>query len=168
MEMRVRLLQGRTRCSEEEARESIRQVDEERVRWTRFMYGRNLRDPEFFDLCINIERVTFPEACCLLVHAARSSDFQPTPESVAALENHYLATHVLADLVNDPRTFELELSALADNGNVLVEGPYLESSALSVVQEIVAAVPGVTQVRYQEGYPATFDGLLEPLEVRNG
>ena len=154
--MRLSLLQERTKCSEAEARESIRQVDEERARWSRFMYGKNLRDPESFDLCINFDRISFPEACCLMVHAARSSDFRATPESLADVENQYLATHVLADLVTDPRTLELEVAATAEKGEVLLEGPYLEPPTLSVVQEITAAVPGVKSVRYQEGYPAAF------------
>jgi hypothetical protein len=159
MAMRISLLRSRTKCSEAEARESIRQVDEERIRWTRFMYGKNLRDPEYFDLCINFERVTFPEACCLLVHAARSSDFQPTAESLAAIEDHYLATRVLSALVTEARTFELEVAATAEKGDVVLEGPYLEPSVLSVVHEVAGAVPGVKSVRYQEGYPATIGGM---------
>ena len=154
--MRISLLQERTRCSEAEARESIRQVDEERARCTRFMYGKNLRDPEFFDLCINFDRISFPEACCLLLHTARSTDFRTTPESEAAVENQFLATHVMADLVTDPRTVELEVAATADKGEVLLEGPYLDPPVLAVVQEIAAAVPGVKTVRYQEGYPSAF------------
>ncbi len=159
MELRVRLLQSRTKCGEAEAREIIRQVDEERNRWTRFMYGKNLRDPEYFDLCINFERISFPEACCLLVHAARSSDFRATPESLADLENHHLATAVLAQLVTDPRVFDLEMSATSDKGEVVIEGPFLDPPMRSLVEEIAADVPGVKRVRYQEGYPATFGGV---------
>jgi hypothetical protein len=153
MEMRIKLLQTRTKCTEGEARETIRQVDEERTRWTRFMYGKSLRDPEFFDLCLNLERLSFPEACCLLVHAARSSDFQATPQSLSAVEDHYLATQVLADLVTDARTYELELAATAESGEVFVEGPYLEAPLVSLVKEVAGAVTGVKSVRYVEGYP---------------
>lgn len=159
LKMRIRLLQSRTECTEAEARESIRQVDEERSRWTRFVYGKNLRDPEFFDLCINLDRISFPEACCLLVHAARSSDFQATADSLAAVENDYLATRVLADLLMNPSTFDLELNATSKNGDVVLQGPYLESSLQSVVQEIAGVVPGVKHVSYQEGYPATFGDM---------
>jgi cytidylate kinase len=155
--LRIELLMKREKITEEQARERIRQVDEERSRWTRFMYGKNLKDPELFDLCINLERISFPTACCMLVNLVQQSDFKTTPESVAAVENRYLSACVLASLLDNPKTFELEVGATAEGGHVTLEGPYLEEANRSVLLDTARGVSGVADVQYQEGYAPTFD-----------
>ena len=155
--LRVELLMKRENLTDQQARERIAQVDEERSRWTRFMYGKNLKDPELFDLCINLERVSFPTACCVLVNLVQQSDFRATPESLAAVENRYLSACVLAALLDNPKTFELEVGATAEDGHVTLEGPYLEEGDRSAVLDTARAVTGVTDVQYREGYAPPFD-----------
>ncbi len=157
VERRVRLLRDRENLTDEEAREYIRQVDEERSRWTRFMYGKNLRDPELFDLCINLERVSFATACSMLQHIARQEEFKATPESLVVVQNRYLEARILAALVTNPPTAELEVSARVQDGHVALEGPYLDASERSAVLDIARAVPGVVEVQYREGYAPPFD-----------
>lgn len=164
--LRIELLMKREQVTEEEARERIRQVDEERSRWTRFMYGKNLREPELFDLCINLERVSFPTACCMLVHIVQQSEFQPTAESLAAVENRYLAACVLAALLDNPKTFELELAATAEGSCVTLEGPYLEPSVRSALLDTVNALPAVKEVHYKEGYAPAMDASFSGLGGR--
>jgi len=154
LELRIKLMMSREKLTEDEARDRIRESDEERTRWTRFMYGKTLGDPHLFDLCLNLERISFPAACCMMLRLAQESDFQPTPESLAEVENQYLSTRVLAALVTDPQTYDVEISATAQAGQVTLEGPYLEDSEKSVVLDIVNAVTGVQQVQYIEGYQA--------------
>jgi hypothetical protein len=157
VERRVALLSDREGLSEEQARERIRQVDEDRRRWTRFMYGRSLRDPELFDLTLNLEHVSFDTACSILIHTAGQAEFTPTEESQAALRNRHTGARVLAELVIDPRTSEIEIDAVAKDGQVTLTGGYLEDSVRDVVLEVAAAVEGVTDVRYQEGYADSFE-----------
>ncbi len=156
-ESRVKLLMSREKLTEEQAHERIRQVDEERSRWTRFMYGKNLRDPELFDLCLNLERISFSTACCILVNIAQQSEFIPTPASLAIVEGRYLSTRVLAALLDNPQTFELELGATAEGSRITLEGPYVDEPVRSTVLEIARAVPGVAEAHYQEGYNPPFD-----------
>lgn len=156
-QLRVELLMKRENLTEQQARERIAQVDEERSRWTRFMYGKNLKDPELFDLCINLERISFPSACNMLFNLVQQSDFRVTPESLAAVENGYLSACVLAALLDNPRTFELEVGATAEGGCVTLEGPYLEEADRSTVLDTARTVPGVADVQYKEGYAPPFD-----------
>jgi len=157
LRLRIDLLMKRENVTEEQARARISQVDEERSRWTRFMYGKSLKDPELFDLCINLERISFPTACNILVNLVQQSDFRATPESLAAVENRYLSACVLAVLLDNPRTVELEVGATAEGGRVTLEGPYLEEADRSALLEIARAVAGVAEVQYKEGYAPTFD-----------
>jgi hypothetical protein len=158
VDLRVRLMRDREEgLTEEEARERIRQQDDERSRWTRFMYGKNLRDPALFDLCINLERVSFETACSMLEHAAQQKEFRPTLKSMAVLHSRYLCAQILAALVTNPQTSELEVGATADNGHVVLEGPYLADPHRSTVLDIARTVPAVTEVEYREGYAPPFD-----------
>ncbi len=156
--VRMKMMMEREKISEAEARAKIREQDEERNRWTRFMYGKSLRDLEQFDMCLNVSRLTFSTACHTLWQLAQQADFETTPDSLTAIENHCLSINVLAALVTDPRTNEMEIGATAQDGCVSLEGPYLEEAEAAVVQEIARAVPGVKQINYTEGYapPAEF------------
>ncbi len=137
---------------EAEARDHIRSTDTERLQWARMMYGVDLRDPAGYDLCVNLERWTQRGACELLVSIFEQAEFQPTPESVAQLENERLATEVLAALVANPETRELEMQAVAAYGAVRLVGPFLPADKLRIVQDIAGAVTGVKDVQYEPGY----------------
>jgi Cytidylate kinase-like family/BON domain len=157
---RVALLREREALSDEAARGHIRKVDEERARWTRFMYGKNLCDPELFDLCINLDRVSFMTACSMLVHAARQEEFRATPESTATVRNRHLSARVLGALATDPRSAEIEIDATVEDGKVVLTGPYLDEPERAVVLDIARAVPAVAEVEYREGYSPPFDMLV--------
>lgn len=150
---RTRELRG---GSEEEAREYIRGVDQERTRWARMMYGLDIRDPGLYDLSLNIERLSLAGACSLLRSAMREADFQPTMASIAQVEDDYIATRGLAALVLDPRTQELELDAVVNDGVLRIEGPYLSEAEKHTVISIVEPVPGVRGIKYEPGYAPAF------------
>lgn len=157
LQQRIELMMKRESLNEEQARERIHQMDEERSRWTRFMYGKNLKDPELFDFCVNLQRISIPNACCVLRTLAQQCEFKASPESLAEVENRYLSTSVLAALLDHSTTFELEVGATAEDGRVILEGPYLDESDRSNILSIARTVPGVKEVQYNEGYAPAFD-----------
>jgi len=83
---------------EKEAEAYIRKKDEERVMWTRFLYGVEWRDPALYDVVLNLEKVTAEMACHMIVCMLERPEFQMTPESLRQLEDLYLASHVRARL----------------------------------------------------------------------
>ncbi len=143
-------------CGEPEAREYLRNVDAERARWARMMYGVDIRDPAGYDICINLERLSLQGACELLAKARGQTDFQPTPGSLAHVENEYLATQVLAALVTNAETLPVEINAVASEGAVRLIGPYLARDPMRTVLAIAGAVPGVREVEYEPGYAPAF------------
>ena len=157
MQTRITRLMMRKNMSVENAREQIHQEDEQRSRWARFMYGKNLCDPGDFDICVNLDRLSPCGACSLLLRAGEHADFRPTAESIAMVENSYLSTKVLAALISDSRTAELEIGAAARDGHIDLQGPYLEPQELSAVMDIANSVAGVQEVRYTEGYSPDFE-----------
>jgi hypothetical protein len=158
MNMRLRNAMERLQVPEAEARDALLKEDEERVRWARFMYGRDIRDPSLYDVTFSLERLKLPTICSMVASAwQEGSEFGMTTEAAAQFENLALATAVEAALVSDQRTSELEVGAKARDGNLLLEGPYLDESQQTVVLEIAKAVPGVTEVQYQPGCFPGFD-----------
>ena len=154
---RLRRTMERLHLSENEAREYIQRADDERLTWCRFMYGKDLRDPLQYDLCINMAKAQVDGVCSILLCAAKERAFQATPESEEEARNLLLATKVLSELVLDEETCSLELGATAKNGSILIEGPYLDEVERDRLLGKAARVSGVTRVDYRPGYSATGD-----------
>lgn len=156
LEMRVKMTRERLGCSEEEAGEYVRQDDEDRVRWARFMYGQDIRDPNLYDACINLGRLTLDTACNLISALLEDRDCQPTPESMRAVDELLLASRVEAALASEPRTSTVEASASVTDGKVVLTGPYLVDEQLDTVLAIAHSVEGVRNVEYEYGYTPSF------------
>lgn len=149
---RVRRTMELRGLSERDAREYIEQADGERLTWCRFMYGKDLRDPAQYDLCINMAKASVSDVCSIILHASKEKAFQATPQSERDAADFLLSTKVLAELVLDRETAPLELGAKAQDGAIMIEGPYLDDAALKRVIEKASGVSGVTGAEYQPGY----------------
>jgi cytidylate kinase len=156
MELRIARTRESLGYSEAEARDYIRRMDQERMHWARLMYGLDIRDPALYDLCLNIERLSMEGACDLLRRVTQQTDYQPTAESVAQVENDYIAAQALALLVTDSRTAHFELGASAADGVLRVVGPYLSEDEAGTVRSIAGSISGVAKVDYEPGYAPAF------------
>ena len=67
LELRIKTTMERMGCTEDEAGDYIKRSDEERAHWARFMYGKNISDPRLYDLCINLDRMSFSTACSTMI-----------------------------------------------------------------------------------------------------
>ena len=159
LELRIKTTTERMQCTENEARDYIKRSDEERSHWARFMYGKNIADLRLYDLCINLDRVSFSTACSMLTSTVKEKEFQPTEESLAAMERIYKAAQVEAALVTDPGTHAYEISATVDGGKVWLKGPYLDDAEKSQVLNIAASVPGIKELDYEPGYAPNLEFL---------
>ena len=157
LELRVTMTMKRLDCDEKTARDYITEADEHRVRWARFMFGRDIRNTLLYDLTLNLGHMTLGAACSILECILSQRDFEATPDSSAEVERLYLASRVEVALVTDPRTRTLQISAAVQNGDVRLVGPYLEKGDLAVVQEIAGRVLGVDNVFYTPGYAPSLE-----------
>jgi Cytidylate kinase-like family len=154
---RLQRTMERLHLSENDAREYVQRADDDRLNWCRFMYGKDLRDPLQYDICINMAKAQVSGVCSILLCAAEKSAFRATPESEEEARNLLLATKVLSELVLDEETSSLELGATAKSGDVLIEGPYLDEAERDRLLGKAAKVSGVTRVDYRPGYSPTGD-----------
>ncbi len=154
LDLRVQNAMERLGLPEDQAREAIRREDEERVRWARFMYGRDIRDPKLYDVCFSLGWLSTDTVSTMITSACTAPELQPTEETQRALHELYLSSRVEAELITHPETIPAgtEIGARAKDGNVLLEGPYLGPDTVEAVLSIARSVPGVKAVDYQPGY----------------
>ncbi len=154
--LRIGMTMRRLACSEDEAKAHITRDDEERVRWARFLYGRDVRDPSQYDLCVNLEWLSVATASRLVGAVKDDPDCQATPDSRDAVRKLLLATRVEAALATDERTADIELGAQAEDGRITVTGQFLDDALRQLVLEIARGAAGGRDVDYRYGFAPTF------------
>jgi len=131
--------------TEKEAEEYVRQMDDERRSWTRFLYGVEWGDPALYDLVINLEKVCCDAACEMVSLLAASPDFEATGEDRKRLEAMFLQAHVKAKLYLNPR-----IAAAADGIEVLLEDGTVRLRGLvpstGMLQEVIRTVESLPEV----------------------
>lgn len=86
-----------------EAERYIQRKDEDRIRWSRFLYGAEWHDPTLYDLVINLDKVTTEAACQTIACLAERPEYRLTPEGRSRIDDLALAYDVRARLFREPR-----------------------------------------------------------------
>ncbi len=157
MDFRIRLVRDRLKYGQSEAIVYIQKMDQQRRRWTSFLYGVDWESPTLYDMVLNLEYMTIDTACHIISSASRQRCFEFTPACRMALENLALASKVKAVLAITPSTEDLELEVTAENGVVAIQGKVPRLDLLKEVQQVAKSVPGVTDVN--------LDRLAPPMRV---
>jgi cytidylate kinase len=142
MEDRVRLEMQREGISRGEALRILKNDDEERRKWSRYLFGVDTWDPALYDLVLHIKQISSDDAAELICHAVGSAHFQTTAESQRAIDDLVVAAKVRAALVD----LKPDAEVSSCNGVVRVE---IRSSQLGEEWRIInlaKAVPGVADV----------------------
>ena len=154
LEARIRTVMELQGLSRQTAEQYINNVDENRIRWTRFMYDVDLRDPQLYDVLINLEKMSIPSACDIVVEAAKSPEFQITEKVRAELVDFALACRVKVTMATHPASRGLDLEVTASDGNIQISGevpkPIMLTHASSrwenELTQIAKSVDGVRRV----------------------
>jgi cytidylate kinase len=86
LELRVQaLLESHHQMTVAQAEGFIRDVDQERARWVKVMYGADVNDSGLYDLTINLRTHTIESACSTISTAVKQPRFQITDEVEAEI-----------------------------------------------------------------------------------
>lgn len=154
MAMRVRAVMKRQGLSAEAAQDYIRYVDQERIEWTKFVYGVDWRDPKNYDIIVNLRRVSLDSACAMISGVIKSSAYATTQEVKKKLTDFALACRVKVALVAKPVCHHCRFDISADNGKVeinwqrAVAGMTLKHPEVSEeeLRQAAMAVEGVKEI----------------------
>jgi cytidylate kinase len=108
----------------EEAKRKIEKMDEGRIKWTRFLYGVDWRDPELYDLVVNLDAITIAGAGDIIGCALSQPEFAESPDSKKIIEDFVLASRVKHALATHDTTKGLELEVRAERGTITINGSF--------------------------------------------
>ncbi len=150
MGFRIAMVEYRRQCSRKEAIAYIERQDEDRRKWTRFLYGVDWTDASLYDLVLNLEQMTLVEACDVICLLAQSGCFRATQETQADLADLALASCVKANLARNHDTCDLEFEITAHAGSVSIKGDIDTPEQVRTIRSIVENLSGVRDVALKE------------------
>jgi len=147
MEFRIRALTEHSNLTREEAIQLIKTLDEKRVRWTRSLYHADWHHPLSYDVVIDRDQMTIPDACDIVCHTASMGRYKVTPESRKAMEDLALSCHLEA-LVSNNRSISgaKNVKIKAEGGVVTIEGTVESIVDADRVRMLVRKTPGVKEI----------------------
>ena len=145
IEFRIEQIRARQSLTDIAARHYIEEVDKARSRRLMTMFGTDWRDPNRYDLILNMGRMRREGAKRVILEAAKLEEYQPTAASKQAFNDLALGSQVHSTLFASPDLRGSALEVRADGGHIHVKGRVdhgLEDKVVNVVKN----VPGVTKV----------------------
>jgi len=147
LELRLGMVQDRLKLNRHEAVAYIEKVDEERRKWTSYLYGVDWEDPHLYDVVLNLEQMELEEACEGVATIARQKCFEFTPECRSAMDDLALASHIRANLAVNAPTSDLEVEVVARQGLVSIKGKVVELDQVAEVERVARSTPGVAELK---------------------
>jgi len=129
-----------------QAAEFIRKIDDNRAKWTRFLYHTDWNDVSLYDLIINLERMTIPDACDIICLTAKRDEFQSTPESQKIIENFILATDIRARIASEAGGVDDNIEIESHDGKIMISGSVRTTNDADTIREIVRRIPDVKDI----------------------
>ena len=152
--VRIQAVMEREGLSRQAAEHYIQDIDADRVRWTRFMYHADVRDPHLYDLMLNLDRMSITTACDVVVETVKKPEFLITDEVREQLASFALACRVKVALATHPASRGLDLQVTAVGNVVTIAGEVPQPTMLThassrweqELTQIAKSVSGVKRV----------------------
>ena len=154
MEFRIKSAMQRNGLGRDEAIRYIKKVDDERERWTRFLYHVDWRDPSLYDLVINLDRMSLDSACELVCGATKLEDYRATPEWDTLRNDLVLAAALRARIAVDKatRNSDREVEITSKAGVVTIGGKVNSLVDAENMEKVIRGEPGVKDVVIAVGF----------------
>jgi two-component system response regulator CpxR len=140
----------------------IRKDDEERKKWTQYLFNLGPWDKSLYDIKIPMHTTSVEEAVEIICSNARSDAVKTTPESLKTMHDLVFSSRIRVALVEQGH----DVDVISDSGNVtiLINKYTVRLDGLKKeLQEIANSVPGVNHVEVRVGpkykRPAIYPGI---------
>jgi cytidylate kinase len=160
IEFRIEHVRARQGLSDAAARRYVEEVDKARSRRLMAMFGADWRDPNRYDLVLNMSKMRREGAKHLIMEAAKLEEYQLTPASNQTFDDFALGSRVHATLFAAPNVRGSALEVRAEGGHVHLKGR-VDHGLEDRVVRLVKSVPGVTKVT-SDLYSTPPEGFLQP------
>ena len=146
-EFRLRSTMHELNLDRDRARRYLEQVDEDRHRWARAMYGMSWEDASRYDVTINLEHFNVENASAALTSIAQLPDFQMTPATRMAMDDLRLGAQARVLLARDDRTYNTNFSVRADKGIITVTYPPQDAALADIIPQVLQPLPRVQKIQ---------------------
>lgn len=146
LENRIRNLREQQGISRKEAVQLIKNLDEQRKKWSKQFFGVYPWDPRLYDLVVNIKPNGVADAVDFICHTIALEDFRSTAASQHAMDDLVLAADVKAALID----LKPDIEVSATGGTIHVTTTVPEAKEKELIQTIEAtagAIKGVRQIK---------------------
>lgn len=157
LELRIPPTMKKLGSNKEDACKYINEMDEHRVRWARYTYGRDIRDPSLYDIQFNLGHISQTALCGILENLMVEPDLQATEESQNQVKKLFQSTNIETALICDSRTRNFEIHARYEENKIHLVGPYLEEKDLNLVKQVIKETGEDEEIDYSPGYAPTLD-----------
>jgi hypothetical protein len=146
MESRIKALTDHHNVTRRNAIQYIKKVDQEKQKWTRFLYHVDWNDPSLYDFILNIDYVGFSGACDILCRLAIMERYRATAWSHKIIDDMALSSHVKASLTADRNIGDDGIEVRVDGRVVYIGGTVEWIEDINKVERTVSSIPGVEKV----------------------
>lgn len=128
MAYRIDQVKEKRGLNEADARKYIDLVDRSRIRWTRFLYDVDWRDPHLYDLVIQLKNLSLETACEMILATLQQPEFQDSPEKQKIIDQFVLGCRIKLRLAQDERTRGMHLHVSVADQVAEISGKFLNNS----------------------------------------
>lgn len=150
-EFRITAAMKRKNLSREGAIAFIQKIDQQRDKWTRFLYGVEWKDPSLYGVLLNLEHISMDVAVDTIACMASMDAFKPTSQSQQAFADLILSSKVWSALAMNSQSMITNITVSSDAGIVTVSGGASSAKAISTITAVVQGVKGVKEVKSDMG-----------------
>lgn len=151
VQFRINNLMKESGMTEVQAEQHIREIDNKRVSWAKFLYGVDFNSNMNFDLILNLDRMSIDTIAGIITCATERPEFKLDESSLKQIRDARLRAVIFAHLVRSPRTRGMDLRVECDSitGQVTVRGMapvYGSEIWRNDIKDVVSKVEGVARV----------------------
>lgn len=147
VESRIGQVMKELSVEREAANRYIQDVDADRERWVRNMYGVAVDEAVNYDFTISLQQLGVDNAASALVASAQLPDFQLTPASLSVLKDLHLGARARVALARDEHTYRAAVKVRSDQGVVTVNYLPQDSDAAPHIRRVLEGLPGLEDFR---------------------
>jgi cytidylate kinase len=147
-ERRVEVVMAREGMTRPLAEQLVRESDQDRAGYMRYLFDRDWMDPLLYDLMINTHLITRERACELIVRAAHAKELLDAhDQSLVILGNHILVRRAEEALLKAKQVNPRHISvSVTTPGVAKLTGIVNSEKEKLAAESVVLTVPGVSDV----------------------
>jgi cytidylate kinase len=148
VERRVEVVMAREGISRPLAEQLVRESDQDRAGYMRYLFDRDWMDPLLYDVMINTQVVTREQACGLIVEAAHAKELREAhDQSLLILDNHILIRRAEEALLKAKQVNPRHISvSVTTSGVVKLTGIVNSEKEKIAAESVMRTISGVSDV----------------------